>query len=131
MKVSLLEQRSRCLQWNRSTTDGETSSASAAVDNAINFDLLGPADADCSTNPILNAEYLDAHDAVLLCGPYHLEQFADGQAASLSLSSHQLLQSTARNFLVHLKYVPSTSSVSILPGLGETGTHSSTRICFP
>lgn len=79
-------------------------------------------------------EYLEAHDAVLLCGPYKLNQFmADsgtgsaagsgsagwnsggggGQTAVLTLGGHQLLQSTARNFMVHVKYIPSFTQVNL------------------
>jgi hypothetical protein len=124
-QVSLLEQLSRCLQWGRSSTEAEE------VDSKINFNMgaasrVAPSQAEASVNPILIPEYLEAHDAVLLCGPYRLNQFIDGsgQVANLTLSSHQLLQSTARNFLVHLKYVPSVNNVSQVPrwDLGDAVT---------
>jgi hypothetical protein len=94
------------------------------VDNLINFNMGQPSprftssasSSESACNPILTQEYLDAHDAVLLCGPFKLNQFLDatGQVATLTLNSHQLLQSTARNFLIHLKYIPSVAHVSVL-----------------
>ena len=68
---------------------------------------------EITVNPVLTQEYLDAHDAVLLCGPYKLNQFIDasGQIAILTLSSHELMQSSSRNFLVHMKYIPSVTQV--------------------
>lgn len=114
-QVTLLEQRSRSLQWGRSAGNEE-------VDNHINFNVLQTPGCRYSTggvgseiNPITTTEYLDAHDAVLLCGPFKLNQFVDasGQTAVLTLTSHQLIQSTARNFLVHLKYIPSAGQVTL------------------
>lgn len=119
LQVSLLEQRSRSLQWGRTSL---TANPTEEVDNLINFNMGQPlprftassSSSESATNPILTQEYLEAHNAVLLCGPFKLNQFLDasGQVAMLSLSSHQLLQSTARNFLVHLKYIPSVAHVS-------------------
>ena len=69
---------------------------------------------EMTVNPVLTQEYLDVHDAVLLCGPFKLNQFIDasGQIAILTLSSHELIQSTSRNFLIHMKYIPSVTQVS-------------------
>ena len=126
--ISLLEQRSRSLQWGRSSLNATTTSSSSAaaatvvreeVDNHINFNMGQPTLSSSSStpavNPVLTAEYLEAHDAVLLCGPLRLGQFVDstGQVAQMTLGSYQLLQSTARNFLLHIKYMPSSSSSSI------------------
>ena len=153
----MLEQRSRSLQWGRGSslnllgstnsttssssntgTSSSTSTVAEEVDNHINFNVGHPSPR-CSIgsdsqggpqvlNPVLMPEYLEAHDAVLLCGPYKLNQFmADsgtgsaagsgsagwnsggggGQTAVLTLGGHQLLQSTARNFMIHVKYIPS------------------------
>ena len=117
--MSLLEQRSRSLQWGRSTLNANPAEE---VDNHINFNMgqsssrftASANSSEAAVNPILTEEYLEAHDAVLLCGPFKLNQFLDatGQVAVLTLTSHQLLQSTARNFLIHLKYIPSVSHVS-------------------
>lgn len=166
-QVSLLEQRSRSLQWGRGSSlnllGNTTSSSSSAnnagttcsssnltaqseeVDNHINFNMGQPSGRSGSTdgqpilNPVLTPEYLEAHDAVLLCGPYKLNQFmADsgmgnaagssstgwgsnggaglgGQTAVLTLSGHQLLQSTAKNFMVHVKYIPCGTQVVVRP----------------
>ena len=117
--MSLLEQRSRSLQWGRTSLNLNTGEE---VDNHINFNMgqssprftASASGSEATTNPILTQEYLEAHDAALLCGPFKLNQFLDatGQVAIMTLTSHQLLQSTARNFLVHLKYIPSVSHVS-------------------
>ncbi|KAI9556663.1 hypothetical protein GHT06_016453 [Daphnia sinensis] len=122
IQVSLLEQRSRSLQWGRTSL---TANPAEEVDNLINFNMGQPlprftsSNSESAINPILTQEYLEAHNAVLLCGPFKLNQFLDasGQVAMLSLSSHQLMQSTAKNFLVHLKYIPSVAhpnSLSLL-----------------
>ena len=120
--MSLLEQRSRSLQWGRSSLN---LNAAEEVDNHINFNMgqssprftamnSGSSTTESVINPILTQDYLEAHDAALLCGPYKLNQFLDasGQVAVLNLTSHRLLQSTARNFLVHLKYMPTVGHVS-------------------
>lgn len=142
MQVSLLEQRSRSLQWGRNSLNAN---ATEEVDNHINFNMGQPLSGrqqsnsatwsnseSASTNPILTQEYLEAHDAALLCGPFKLNQFLDatGQVAMLSLTSHQLLESTARNFLVHLKYIPSVSHVSLYRFLSSVETSSSYLRCF-
>ena len=112
----MLEQRSRSLQWGRSNLNVEE------VDNHINFNMgtgssgrfsSTSTSSEITVNPVLTQEYLDAHDAVLLCGPYKLNQFIDasGQIAILTLSSHELMQSSSRNFLVHMKYIPSVTQV--------------------
>ena len=113
-QISLLEQRSRSLLWElRSSMEVEE------VDNAINFHVgnvyRAASHSELVGNPILNQEYLEAHDAVLLCGPLKLNDFVDssGRVVMLNFSSHLLLQSTARNFLLHMKYVPSISQVSM------------------
>lgn len=117
--MSLLEQRSRSLQWGRSSLNANPTEE---VDNLINFNIGQPSprftssasNTESASNPILTQEYLDANDAVLLCGPFKLNQFLDasGQLATLTLNSHQLLQSTARNFFIHLKYNMSVAHVS-------------------
>ena len=130
--ISLLEQRSRSLQWGRSSLNATTTTSTAAVreevDSHINFNMGQPSSASTTTpavNPVLTADYLEAHDAVLLCGPLRLGQFVDstGQVAQMTLGSYQLLQSTARNFLLHIKYMPSSSS--------STTTNSSSLVSIP
>ena len=114
------------------------------MDNHINFNLEHPSPR-CSIrsdsqggpqvlNPVLMPEYLEGHDAVLLCGPYQLNQFMAGsgtgsaagsgsagwnsgvgdvQTAVLTLGGHQLLQSTARNVMIHAKYILSFTQVNL------------------
>uniref|UniRef100_T1IPT5 Dual E2 ubiquitin-conjugating enzyme/E3 ubiquitin-protein ligase BIRC6 n=1 Tax=Strigamia maritima TaxID=126957 RepID=T1IPT5_STRMM len=66
-------------------------------------------------NPVLLSEFLEAHNAEILCGPLKLSASIDlsGHGGVVTLTSPELLAVSTRSFLVHLKALPAEKEVHI------------------
>lgn len=93
---------------------------STPVDSKINFNISQPAssdESDSSTssgvtaviNNVQDPQFLESHNAEILCGPVSICDCLDlsGNSGLVSLSSPQLLLSKPRSFLLHIKGFPS------------------------
>ncbi|KAL4237916.1 Baculoviral IAP repeat-containing protein 6 [Mactra antiquata] len=117
IQITLLKQNISAI--GRQTKSGPEA-ASTPVDSKINF-CLGQAyksddsDAPCSSttvhviNNVLDPQFLESHNAEILCGPIDISDCLDlsGNSGLVSLTSPQLLLSKPRSFLLHIKGFPS------------------------
>ncbi|XP_053375851.1 baculoviral IAP repeat-containing protein 6-like isoform X2 [Mercenaria mercenaria] len=94
--------------------------SSTPVDSKINFNINQTYNSDESdsstssgTTPVINnvrdPQFLESHNAEILCGPVSISDCLDlsGNSGLVSLTSPQLLISKPRSFLLHIKGFPS------------------------
>lgn len=56
-------------------------------------------------NPVLSREFLDTHNAEILCGPLSLASYLDlsCQSGIVTFTSPKLMETKSRTFIIHLK----------------------------
>lgn len=118
VQITLLKQNA--------TTLGRQSNTShmVEVDKSIDFNINGlsppqeeeeTANANCTDksngritegiNSVLDPEFLEDHNAEILCGPVNLASFLDlsGNSGLITLTSPQLMSTKPKAFLIHIK----------------------------
>lgn len=119
VQITLLKQNA--------TTLGRQSNTSqmVGVDKSIDFNINGlsppqeeeeeTANANCTDksngritegiNSVLDPEFLEDHNAEILCGPVNLASFLDlsGNSGLITLTSPQLMSTKPKAFLIHIK----------------------------
>lgn len=118
IQITLLKQNINAI--GRQPKTGPEAS-STPVDSKINFNISQSYnfsdESDSSTssgctpaiNNVRDPQFLESHNAEILCGPVSISDCLDlsGHSGLVSLTSPQLLLSKPRSFLLHIKGFPS------------------------
>lgn len=118
VQITLLKQNATTLGRQSNT------SHTVEVDKSIDFNINGlsppqeeeeTANANCTDksngritegiNSVLDPEFLEDHNAEILCGPVNLASFLDlsGNSGLITLTSPQLMSTKPKAFLIHIK----------------------------
>ncbi|GAB6020665.1 hypothetical protein CHUAL_003335 [Chamberlinius hualienensis] len=88
------------------------------VDSSVNFNFQS----NESFNRVTSSEFLEAHNAEIVCGPLPLSYYLDlsGHNGVVTFTSSKIIETKARTFLIHLKSLGTDKN-------GNNGSRGATR----
>lgn len=102
IQITLLKQNSNGLGYRMKAPNSKFASS---VDENIDFNLGSADSKQTIENPVLSEEYLQAHNAEIIAGPFELSACMDlsDQGGLVILTSPKLFKTKGKNYLLHIK----------------------------